>query len=79
MGQTLIAEGLYRKAIDILKSSQNYNLALALNMYGRLISSDKKRLNEAENLLKESEKIIQSLPFWYNNLVKIKYLDFDFN
>lgn len=29
-------------------------------------------------MLDKSEKIAENLPYWYNNLYKLKILDFDF-
>lgn len=48
-------------------------------MYGRLISSDPKRSSESQSLLFNSEQIIKELPYWYNHLHKLRFLDFDFN
>ena len=54
----ILAEGLYRQVLDKLghdkqASSLNYNLAMALNFYGRLLmASDEKRLSEAQDYLK---------------------------
>jgi hypothetical protein len=36
------------------------------------------RLSNIVELLKRSEDIAKTLPYWYNRLCKIKILDFDF-
>jgi len=51
LGQTMLAEGLYRKSIEMLKTNllnnMNYNLVFAMNMYGRLLMRQPKREKEA--------------------------------
>lgn len=59
--------------------NMNYNLAFALNMYGRLLMRMDKRQVEGNELLLKSEQITKSLPFWYHRMVKTRYLDFDFD
>lgn len=52
LGQTMYAEGLYRKSIEMLKNNMlnnmNYNLVFAMNMYGRLILRQPSREKEAK-------------------------------
>ncbi len=61
LGQTLIAEGLYRKSIELLKNvytltqsdniiGNQYNYVFALNMYGRLLLRQDKRVKEGEGI-----------------------------
>lgn len=64
----------------------NYNLVFATNMYGRLLMRQDKRENEANGikynnieLLHKSESLASTLPFWYHRMVKVRFLDFDFN
>jgi len=47
-------------------------------MYGRLLLRQEKRINEGNDMLIQSERLAETLPFWYNRLVKLKILDFDF-
>lgn len=80
LGQSLIAEGMYRQCIDLLKDIEvvenRSNLSFALNMYGKLLLRIDKRHDEANKLLEQSEKIIYQ--DWYKTLTKLHYFDFDF-
>jgi len=55
LGQTMYAEGLYRNAIEMLKSNVtkniNYNLVFAMNMYGRLLLRQPNREKEANGII----------------------------
>jgi hypothetical protein len=57
----------------------NYNLVFAMNMYGRLLLRQDKREKEGNEMIEKSEKLALSIPFWYNQLSKIRVLDFDFD
>jgi hypothetical protein len=56
-------------------------------MYGRLLMRQEKREKEANgknsvinlDMLKSSESLASTLPFWYHRMVKVRFLDFDFN
>jgi hypothetical protein len=56
LGQTMYAEGLYRKSIEMLKNNllnnMNYNLVFAMNMYGRLLLRQPNREKEANGNIK---------------------------
>ncbi len=81
LGQTMIAEGMYRSSIELLKSNHDkesqVNLSLCLNMYGRLIARDPKRKDEGMKLIEKSERIDYESSMTL--LPKIHYLGFDFN
>lgn len=80
LGQTMIAEGMYRQCINIIKDNpsfeNNCNYSFCLNMYGRLLIRDLKRKEEGEKMLIDSEKI--QYYDWYKTLTKLYYFDFDF-
>lgn len=80
LGQTMIAEGMYRQCLNIIKDNpsleNNCNLSFCLNMYGRLLLRDLKRKEEGEKMIVESEKI--QYYDWYKTLTKMYYFNFDF-
>lgn len=43
----MVAEGLYRQAIDKIGDEKSYSLVMALNFYGRMILKNPKREKEA--------------------------------
>ena len=80
LGQTMMAEGMYRSALGLLNNSldneSQVNLPFCLNMYGRLLLRDVKRQDEGMKLIENSEKLEYSS--WQTLLPKLHYLDFDF-
>ena len=80
LGQTLIAEGMYRQALETLKTDKTienrYNLSLALFLYGKLLSRNKQRIDEAQRYIKDSENVL--FFEWYEDLVSLHYFDFAF-
>lgn len=81
LGQTVIAEGLYRKSLDMLKDQANseskINLSFCLNMYGRLLIRNPYRKEEGQQYIQRSEQV--SFSSWEISCPKLHYLDFDFN
>jgi len=51
LGQTLMAEGLYRKGLSLLQNNYDYNVVFGMNMYGRLLLRQDKRVKEANGKL----------------------------
>jgi hypothetical protein len=51
LGQTLLAEGLYRKGLSLLQNKYDYNVVFGMNMYGRLLLRQEKREKEANGKL----------------------------
>lgn len=80
LGQTMIAEGMYRQALEFLKDDifveNKANFSLGLNMYGRLLLRDPNRKDEAQNLITQSENI--EYFDWYKTLTKLHYFDMEF-
>lgn len=81
LGQNLIAEGMHRQAIELLKNDYNpenrSNMSFCLNMYGKLLMRHENRRDEANRLLEESERI--EFFNWYKVLTKLHYLELDFD
>ena len=53
----MMAEGLYRQVLDKLghdkeNAALNYNLCMALNFYGRMLTANPKRQREAQDYIK---------------------------
>ena len=78
----MMAEGLYRQVLDTLEYDKktaklNYNLVMALNFYGRMLMANPKRQKEAQGYIKQSEQIVQGMPYWYDKLDNIFLPSFD--
>jgi hypothetical protein len=46
-----MAEGLYRKGLSLLQNNYDYNVVFGMNMYGRLLLRQDKRVKEANGKL----------------------------
>lgn len=81
LGQSMIAEGLYRRALDIFHGLHQVNdlvnMSFCQYMYGRLLVLNDKRKEEGIKYIESSKKI------YYQEhlkiLPKLHYMDFDFN
>ena len=80
LNQTMIAEGMYRQCLELLKIDSTIenkaNFSIALNMYGNLISKQNNRTEEGQQLIKRSEEVVYF--DWYKSMCKMHYFDFDF-
>jgi hypothetical protein len=52
---------------------------MALNFYGRMLLDNPDRKSEGVDYIKQSEAIVQNMPFWYNKLESIHLTEFDLN
>lgn len=66
--QYIKAEGIFRKALEMLDNSDSYNKVLCLQLYGNMLSKLDKRQREGEKLISEAYAIADRLPFWSNKL-----------
>lgn len=81
-GQRQIAEDVYRQVLDKLDKDQstnsvNFNLVMALNLYGRSLLADPVSREEANEYLKQSEALSRQMPFWYDSIDCIYLSEFN--
>lgn len=74
-GQVQIAEKLFTEVLNKMDQEFSYTKAMGMNMYGRMLTKDPNRKQQAMSILEQSEGLTSILPHWYNNLENIFTLD----
>ncbi|CAI2368987.1 unnamed protein product [Moneuplotes crassus] len=69
--QVSVAEKIFREALTKMEKDFSYTKAMGLNMYGRMLLKHPKRKVQAYTLLKQSERLMSILPYWYDNFENI--------
>jgi hypothetical protein len=72
MDRTMIAEGLFTRALELTKDKKSFNHAFTLKMYSHVLSLKPNRGTEVEKLIKECKEIEDSLPEWMNKFVNFQ-------
>lgn len=75
--QYLKAEGLFRRALEMLENSDSYNKVLCLQLYGQMLTKIPNRQKEGEKLLSEAYSLADQLPFWSNKMIHVCIPDLD--
>ena len=60
--QPMVAEGLFRRALDLSENEKSANRVFVQRMFGHILKYNKNRSTESENLIKEAEELEKSLP-----------------
>lgn len=58
----MVAEGLFRRAIELTDNDKSFYRAFALKMYAHVLSYKPKRGTEVEKMRSEAKEIEQDLP-----------------
>lgn len=75
--QFIKAEGLYRKALDMLDKSDSYNKVLCMNLYGKMLLELPNRNTEGENFIAQSQELASKMPFWSNKITNVSIPDLE--
>ena len=72
--QTMIAEGLFNRALDLTKNENSFNRAFALKMYGHVLATRPQRGTEVKKYHSEASTIEDTLPKWSGKLPNLYFL-----
>lgn len=75
--QTMIAEGLFRRALDMSKDHHSFHRAFALKMYGHVLATKDNRKTEKDSYLKAAKAIEDELPSWSSKLQNLHFPKLD--
>jgi len=69
--QYVKAEGLFRRALEMLETSDSYNKILCLQLYGQMLTRIPDRQKEGEKLITEAYSLADQMPFWSNKIIHV--------
>ena len=72
--QTMIAEGLFNRALDLTKNENSSNRAFALKMLAHTLSTRPQRSTEVKRFYSEAQEIESTLPKWSGKLPNLHLL-----